>query len=80
MAEIRIEHKQRGVLPWILGLALVALVVLGMTLALVDRTAGKVEDSSAREAGHLQEPEKDETPRHLRQWASVPRSGWLRAA
>lgn len=80
MAEIRIERKQRGVLPWFLGLALAALVVLGVTLALTGRTAGRAEDSSAREAGSLQEPAKDETPRHLRQWASVPQAGRLRAA
>lgn len=83
MAEIRIERKQRGVWPWILGLALLALVVIGFVLVLADRDAGRLE--GAREAGNLQEgqqeqPKKDETPRHLQQWVSVPESDAARAA
>lgn len=85
MAEIRIERKQRGVLPWILGMALVALVVIGFVLVLADRAAGRLDVEGAREAGNIQEappeqPKKDETPRHLQQWVSIQESGAARAA
>ncbi|HJX28957.1 MAG TPA: hypothetical protein VJ885_13685 [Thermoanaerobaculia bacterium] len=86
MAEIRIERKQRGVLPWILGLALVALVVIGFVLVLADRDAGRLEKvEEAREAGNVQEaqpeqPKKDKTPRHLQQWVFVQESDTARAA
>lgn len=83
MAEIWIERKQRGVLPWILGVALLALVVIGFVLVLADRDAGRL--NGAREAGNIQEgqqeqPKKDETPRHLQQWVSHPESDTVRAA
>lgn len=84
MAEIGIERKQRGALPWILGLALLALVVIGFVLVLADRDAGRLE--GAREAGNLQEgkqeqPKKeDEIPRHLQQWVSAQESDADRAA
>lgn len=88
MAEISIERKQRGVLPWILGVALLALVVIGFVLVLADRDAGRLNE--AREAGNVQEgqlqegqqeqPEKDKTPRHLQQWVSHPESDAARAA
>ncbi len=86
MAEIRIERKQRGALPWILGVALLALVVIGFVLVLADRDAGRLEEiEEAREAGNVQEtqpeqPKKDETPRHLQQWVSIPESDAARAA
>lgn len=65
MAEIRIERKSRGILPWIVGLALLALVVAGMVLALGDREEPLDERPAA--VGNVQ----DETPRHLRQIAAV---------
>jgi hypothetical protein len=88
VAEIWIERKQRGVLPWVLGVALLALVVIGFVLVLADRDAGRLNE--AREAGNIQQedqqesPEKDakkdETPRHLQQWVSLPESDTARAA
>lgn len=87
MAEIRIERKQRGVLPWIFGVALLALVVIGFVLVLADRDAGRLNE--AQEAGNIQEGQqessekdakKDETPRHLQQWVSVQGSDTARAA
>lgn len=84
MAEIRIEHEQRGMLPWLIGLALVALVVIGLTLAFADSSAGVVEDG-AREVGNpQQEPKKedkqDKVPRRLQYWASTPAAGQPLAA
>lgn len=86
MAEIGIERRQRGAMPWILGLALLALVVIGFVLVLADRDAGRLEEiERAREAGNLQkaqpeQPKKDKTPRHLQQWVSVQESDAVRAA
>ncbi len=66
MTEIRIERKRRGMLPWIVGLALLALVVAGIAVALDSRGEGQIEDRPS--AVHI----KDETPRRLRQMAAVP--------
>ena len=66
MAEIRIERKSHGMLPWIVGLALLALVIAGIVLALGSRAEGRMDDDSSS-AVHI----KDETPRHLRQMAAV---------
>lgn len=86
MAEIRIERR-RGVLPWILGVALLALVVIGLVLVLADRDAGRLNE--AREAGNIHEgpqetpktdAKKDETPRHLQQWVSIEESDPVHAA
>jgi hypothetical protein len=89
VAEIRIERR-RGVLPWILGVALLALVVTGLVLVLADRDAGRLNE--AREAGNIQEGpqetpktdakdvKKDQTPRHLQQWVSIEESDPARAA
>lgn len=84
MAEIRIERKQRGALPWLIGLALVALVVIGLTLAFADSTVEPVGDG-AREVGNVQkekqqEKKKDEVPRRLQYWASLPTAGQPLAA
>ena len=75
MAEIRIERKQRGALPWLIGLALVALVVIGLTLAFADTEVGTTGDG-AREVGNVQKEKQqekkkkeNEVPRRLQQWA-----------
>jgi hypothetical protein len=84
VAEIRVEHRQRGMLPWLIGLALVALVVIGLTLAYADSDAGAV-GSGPREVGNPQEePKKEEkenkVPRRLQYWASIPAAGQPLAA
>ncbi len=68
MAEIRMERTQNNVLPWLLGLALLALVIIGLVLALADSASG-ADAGGAREVGTTQDEEKDETPRRLQQWA-----------
>ena len=70
MAEIQVEHKERNVFPWLLGLALLALVIVGLILTLADSAAG-ADAGGAREVVNPQE-KKDETPRRLQQWALVP--------
>ena len=75
MAEIRIERKTHGMLPWIVGLALLALVIAGLVLALGSRGQEGVDDLPS--AVHI----KDDTPRHLRQMAAVfPVDGYALAA
>lgn len=75
MAEIRIERKSRGMLPWIVGLALLALVIAGLVVALGSRGQERVEDRPS--AVHI----NDDTPRHLRQMAAVfPAGGGALAA
>jgi hypothetical protein len=76
VAEIQVEHKERNVLPWLLGLALVALVIVGFLLVLAD-SAASADAGGAREVGNPQEAspqekKKDETPRRLQYWALVP--------
>lgn len=68
MAEIRIERKSRGMLPWIVGLALLALVVAGLVVALGERAKARTEDRPSAVRVN------DETPRHLRQMAAVSRA------
>jgi hypothetical protein len=70
VAEIRTEeHPQSNVLPWLLGLALLALVIIGLVLSLADSASG-ADVIGPREAGSTQEKKKkDETPRRLQQWA-----------
>ena len=70
MAEIRIERKQhRGILPWVIGLALLALVIFALALTLGDRDSRRLDDGAA-EAGHV-----NSTPKHLRQYATLPETG-----
>lgn len=72
MADIRMERSQNNVLPWLLGLALFALVIIGLILALAESASG-ADAGGAREVGTTQEEKKDETPRRLQQWArAVP--------
>jgi hypothetical protein len=66
MAEIKIERKQRSVLPWIIGLVLLVLVIWGLSRAMVHaRTVD--EDRGAAAADTL----RDTTPPRLRQYAQV---------
>ena len=71
MAEIRIERKQHNLLPWLFGLALLAVVILGLVLSLADSASG-ADAGGAHEVVNPQEPKKDETPRRLQQWALAP--------
>ena len=77
MTEIGMEHPQNNVLPWLLGLALLALVITGLLLILAD-SASEADPGGAREVGTTRE-EKDETPRRLQQWALVQASGPVHA-
>ena len=64
MAEIKIEPKRRrSLLPWILGLVLLALVIFGLMAAAEDRTAAGPADHGA--ATTL----RDDIPPRLRQYA-----------
>jgi len=73
VAEIQIERTQRSLLPWLIGLVLVALLVIGLVLVFAD-SGGAVEDN-APEVGRAQEKKRDETPRRLQQWALVMEAG-----
>jgi hypothetical protein len=80
VAEIRIERKQHNLLPWLLGLALLAVVVIGLVLALAGSASG-ADAGGAQEVVNPQEPKKDETPRRLQQWAAlVPAEQAVRTA
>jgi len=79
VAEIQIEQQPRSLLPWLIGLALLALMVIGLTLVFADTNAGTVEDG-APGIGRAQEKKKDETPRRLQQWALVEEAAPARAA
>lgn len=82
MAEIRIERKQHNLLPWLLGLALLAVVISGLVLTFADSASG-ADAGGAHEVVNPQEPQepkKDEIPRRLQQWALVPAAQAARAA
>ena len=78
MAEIRIEHTQRNLLPWLIGLALLALLVIGLTLAFAD--SGGAVENDVPGIGRVQEKTRDETPRRLQQWALAAEAEISRAA
>ena len=63
MAEIRVERKQRSILPWILGLVLLALVILALASMM-----GRDDGRRTREGAAAAEATWD-TPPHLRQYA-----------
>ena len=65
MAEIRIEPKSCDMVPWIVGLALLVLLVAGLVVALGSRGQERLDDRPS--AVHI----NDDTPRHLRQMAAV---------
>lgn len=65
MAEIRVERKERrSLLPWVLGLVLLALVVWGL-MEMGDRDRTPADNSGAASVG-VQIPEQ---PPALRQYA-----------
>ena len=74
MAEIRIERKQRSLLPWLLGLVLLVLVIWGVS-KMMDRRATPDRNPGAAAADQL----RDDTPPQLRQYAQAFRPD-LRAA
>lgn len=79
MAEIEIARRHSGILPWIIGLTLLALLLAGIILALRGPVAAGVEDGTTP-AGNLKEEKQNEVPRSLRQWAQVPPAPALRRA
>jgi hypothetical protein len=83
VAEIHFAERQRGILPWILGLILLALLLAGIAFALRGPAAVGVDDG-ATPAGNIQKKLQDEEnrqPRSLRQWADLHRpAGLLQAA
>lgn len=64
MAEIKIERKQRSIVPWILGLALLLLVIWALVKTM-DRSEAAPVDQRPAAAETL----RDNTPPHLRQYA-----------
>lgn len=66
MAEIKIERKQRSVLPWIIGLVLLVLVIWGLS-RVMHQTRTIDEDRGAAAADTL----RDTTPPRLRQYAQA---------
>jgi hypothetical protein len=80
VAEIEITRRHSGMLPWIVGLILLALLLAGIAFALRGPVAAGVEDGTTP-AGNLKEEPQTEVPRSLRQWAEMPPApGLLRAA
>jgi hypothetical protein len=77
VAEISIERKQRSsILPWVLGLALVALLIWGLAEAF-DRDAEGETEGGASEVGTV----KDQTEPRFRQYAGlVEIAPWQAAA
>jgi hypothetical protein len=70
VAEIRVERKQHtNLLPWLLGLILLALLIWGLTEAMKKDETGKI-DGGAREVGSGSLPENDIEPR-FRQYAAL---------
>ncbi|HYO13346.1 MAG TPA: hypothetical protein VE685_09155 [Thermoanaerobaculia bacterium] len=80
MAEIRIERKQHSsLLPWILGLVLLALLIWGLAEAMDRDEAGTI-DGGAREVGAGKLPEDDIEPRFRQYAVLVPEPAPERAA
>jgi hypothetical protein len=83
VAEIEIEHRENNVLPWIVGLALLVLLLAGLIFALsAPRAVG--EDDGTAPVGNVHEErnEPERQPRSMRQYAklSPAASPLLRAA
>ena len=65
MAEIKIERRRNSLLPWIVGLVLLALVILGAASAAHRRAAAHVHRPGAAAA----DTEWDNIPPKMRQYA-----------
>ena len=71
MAEIKIERKQRSLLPWILGLVLLLLVIWALT-----KTMNRSEAAPAdRDGSAASDTWRDNTPPRLRQYARMTVGG-----
>lgn len=68
-SNVAIERKHPGVLPWVLGLVLLALLLAGLIFSLRAPRAVGVDDGAAP-AGNVHEQQS--TPRSLRQYALAP--------
>jgi Na+-transporting methylmalonyl-CoA/oxaloacetate decarboxylase gamma subunit len=69
VAEIKIEPTQRGgLVPWLLALALLVLVIWGVTKVMNRRPAAPDLRPGAAAADAIQ----DNTPPRLRQYAALP--------
>ncbi len=64
MAEIKIERKQRSIVPWILGLVLLLLVIWALVKTM-DRGEAALVDRGSAAAETL----RDNTPPRLRPYA-----------
>jgi len=64
VAEINIEPKRRSILPWIIGLVLLALVIWGLA-TMANRNAAAAADPGTARTDVL----RDDTPPRLRQYA-----------
>ena len=65
MTEIKIERKQRSIMPWILGLVLLLLVIWALAKTMDRRNDVVPEDRGSAASEKL----RDNTPPHLRQYA-----------
>jgi hypothetical protein len=75
VAEIRVERKQHmNLLPWLLGLVLLALLIWGLVEAMKRDETGKI-DGGAREVGAGRLPANDIEPR-FRQYAGLSSEAW----
>ena len=64
MAEIRIERKQRSILPLIIGLVLLVLVIWGLS-----KVSHRAETGKRGRGATAADAFRDETPPRLRQYA-----------
>lgn len=67
MAEIKIERKQHGMMPWILALLLLVLVIWGVAKAMDRRPAVP----GTRTGAAAVDTVRDDTPPRLRQYAAL---------
>ncbi|HEV2853901.1 MAG TPA: hypothetical protein VHC97_13950 [Thermoanaerobaculia bacterium] len=65
MAEIKIERKQRSILPWIIGLVLLLLVIWALTKTMNRSEAAPVDRDGSAASDTFHDP----TPPRLRQYA-----------